>query len=106
MRTDFGWAAIRKTTSFWNRLAIFKGCSRLIDNFHLDEETETSEYEEIDSDLKLTTKLTPEPKPDSPTHSDSERQQIRVEKELGKIASDIDKVADNLASSQENLIDK
>jgi len=71
-----------------------------------DEETETSEYEEIDSDLKLTTKLTPEPKPETKSDSDSERQQIRVEKELGKIASDIDKVADNLASSQENLINK
>merc|ERR1712168_664758 len=62
-----------------------------------DEETENSEYEEIDSDLKLTTKLTPEPKPDSKP-DDSERKQIRVEKELGKIASDIDQVADNLAS--------
>ena len=61
--------------------------------------------------MKLTTKLTPEPKPEpklieTKSDSDSERKQIRVEKELGKIASDIDKVADNLATSQENLINK
>merc|ERR1712168_723068 len=37
-----------------------------------DEETENSEYEEIDSDLKLTTKLTLEPKPETKSDSDSE----------------------------------
>ena len=58
---------------------------------------ECSEYEDIPSDLKALKLTTPPSK---------ESQQIKVEKELGKIASDIDKVADNLqkTSSNENIL--
>ena len=70
--------------------------------FLIDDET-GSDYEEIPSDLKAL-KLTT-PRKSSVKESSKETQ--KIEKELGKIASDIDNVADNLqkSSSTENVLE-